>query len=144
MQGDLKDAAIQYKKYLELNPSDPNERGKIGEMGLRSCNFTLKWKDVPTRYKVYSMPLLNSRNSDYSPAFGNSNYTELYFTSSRKGGVTDKIDNRTGEIFTDIYHSKLNKKGVWSKPIHVAEPLNSEGNEGSVYVNQRGQYDVFD
>ena len=63
-------------------------------MGLRSCNFALKWKDVPTRYKVYSIPFLNSRNSDYSPAFGNSNYTELYFTSSRKGGITDKIDNR--------------------------------------------------
>ena len=150
MQGDYKNASTQYKEYLQKCGITKREADQLaiddirredylhGEMGLRSCNFALKWKDVPTRYKVYSMPLLNSRNSDYSPAFGNSNYTELYFTSSRKGGVTDKIDNRTGEIFTDIYHSKLNKKGVWSKPIHVAEPLNSEGNEGSVYVNESG------
>ena len=36
------------------------------------------------------MPVVNSRYSEYSPAFGNEDYTELYFTSSRKGLLTDK------------------------------------------------------
>ena len=133
MQDDLVEAKIQYTKYLEMNPMDVN-----GEMGLKSCDFAMKWKDLPTRYKVELMPLVNSRNSDYSPAFGNGEYTEMYFTSSRKGGLTDKIDDRTGEPFSDVYFTKINKKGKWSMPIVVAEPINTTGNEGSVVLNKRG------
>ena len=133
MQEDYEEAVKQYQKYMQLKPTDVN-----GEMGLRSCDFALKWKDIPTRYKVEIMPLVNDRNSDYSPSFGNGDYTELYFTSSRAGGLTEKIDNRTGEVFADIYFTKLNKKGIWSTPIIVPEPINTEGNEGSVSVNKRG------
>ena len=89
-------------------------------MGLKSCEFALKWKDLPTRYKVELMPLVNSRNSDYSPAFGNGEYTEMYFTSSRAGGFTDKIDERTGEtFFRCLFLLKLIKKEVWSKPLYA-------------------------
>jgi len=133
MQDDLAEAKVQYTKYIQLNPTDVN-----GEMGLKSCDFALKWKDLPTRYKVELMPLVNSRNSDYSPAFGNGEYTEMYFTSSRKGGLTDKLDDRTGETFSDVWFTKINKKGKWSLPIVVAEPINTEGNEGSVVLNKRG------
>ena len=56
MQGDLEDAVVQYKKYLELNPTDVQ-----GEIGLKSCDFALKWKDVPTRYNVNLMPVINDR-----------------------------------------------------------------------------------
>ena len=74
-----KNVVLQKREADQLAIDDIRREDYLhGEMGLRSCNFALKWKDVPTRYKVYSMPLLNSRNSDYSPAFGNSNYTELY------------------------------------------------------------------
>ena len=133
MQGDLDEAVIQYKKYMELNPTDVR-----GEMGLKSCNFILKWKDVPTRYKVELMPLVNTRFSDFSPAFGNGEYSELYFTSTREGGMTDKKDARTGEPFSDVWFTKLNKKGLWSRPVLMSEPINTEGNEGSVFINKRG------
>ncbi len=133
MQDDLAEAKIQYEKYIELNPNDVN-----GEMGLKSCDFALKWKSLPTRYKVDLMPLVNSRNSDFSPAFGNGEYTEMYFTSSRLGGFTDKKDDRTGQPFTDVYFTKINKKGKWSVPVIVSEPINTDDNEGSVYVNKRG------
>jgi len=133
MQDDIAEAKIQYTKYIQLNPTDVS-----GEMGLKSCDFALKWKDLPTRYKVELMPLVNSRNSDYSPAFGNGEYTEMYFTSSRKGGLTDDIDERTGETFSDVYFIKINKKGKWSAPVVVPEPINTEGNEGSVVLNKRG------
>jgi peptidoglycan-associated lipoprotein len=133
MLGDLDEAVIQYKKYIQLNPNDVR-----GEMGLKSCNFALKWKDLPTRYQVELMPLINSRFSDFSPSFGNGEYSEVFFTSSRSGGFSNKIDDRTGETFTDIYSSKLNKKGKWSVPTMLAEPINSAGNEGSVVLNKRG------
>ena len=133
MQGDLDEAVPQYTKYIQLNPTDVR-----GEMGLKSCNFALKWKDLPTRYKVELMPVVNSRYSDYSASFGNGEYTEMYFSSSRKDGLSDKIDDRTGEHFSDVWFTRINKKGAWSRPIVMPEPLNSEGNEGSVFVNKRG------
>ena len=112
MQEDYEEAKEQYKKYIKLNPSDVN-----GEIGLKSCDFALKWKDTPTQYKIMLMPLVNSRNSDYSPTFGNGEYTEMYFTSSRQGGMTDDLDERTGEQFSDVYFTKVDKKGNWSRPI---------------------------
>ncbi len=133
IQEDYAEAKVQYNKYIELNPTDVS-----GEMGLKSCEFALKWKDVPTRYKVELMPLVNSRNSDYSPAFGNGEYTEMYFTSSRDGGLTDDVDARTGEAFSDVYLTSINKKGVWSTPVVVSAPINTKGNEGSVVLNKRG------
>jgi peptidoglycan-associated lipoprotein len=107
-------------------------------MGLKSCDFARKWKDVPTRYIVERMSIVNSRFSDFSPAFGNEEYTELYFTSSRNEGLTDKIDARTGEFFVDVWLSKMDKKGVWSRPVVMTEPINTEGNDGPIFVNKRG------
>ena len=127
------EAKEQYQKYIQLNPSDIS-----GEMGLKSCDYAINWLDNPTRYKVEIMPLVNSRFSDFSPSFGNGEYSEIYFTSSRSGGFSNKVDDRTGETFTDIYSSKLNKKGKWSVPTMLEEPINTAGNEGSVVLNKRG------
>jgi len=155
IQGDYEKAIPQYQKYLqnqgieesvakELIKHDKRVEGHIpGELGLKSCEFALKWKDLPTRYKVELMPLVNSRNSDYSPAFGNGEYTEMYFTSSRAGGLTDDIDQRTGEAFSDIYVIKKNKKEKWSAPEVVAAPINTKGHEGSVVLNKRGTVMYF-
>ncbi len=150
MKGEINAANSQYTKYLEKCGVTKEEIDKLakddirkvnyikGEMGLRSCQFALEWKDSPTRYIVELMPVVNSRSSDFSPAFGNGEYTELYFTSSREGGLTDKKDARTGEAFSDVWMTKMDKKGAWSRPIVMTEPINTDGNEGSVYVNKRG------
>ena len=150
MKGEINAANSQYTKYLEKCGVTKEEIDKLakddirkvnyikGEMGLRSCQFALEWKDSPTRYIVELMPVVNSRSSDFSPAFGNGEYTELYFTSSREGGLTDKKDARTGEAFSDVWMTKMDKKGAWSRPIVMTEPINTDGNEGSVYVNERG------
>ncbi|MDC0029135.1 OmpA family protein, partial [bacterium] len=133
MNEKYEEAKLQYQKYIQLNPTDVS-----GEMGLKSCDYALSWLSNPTRYQVELMPLINSRFSDFSPSFGNGEYSEVFFTSSRSGGFSNKIDDRTGETFTDIYSSKLNKKGKWSVPTMLAEPINSAGNEGSVVLNKRG------
>ena len=127
------EALEQYQKYVQLNPTDVR-----GEIGVKSCNYSIEWLSNPTRYKVELMPIINSRYSDFSPSFGNGDYSEIYFTSSRKGGFSDKIDDRTGESFTDIYLTKLDKKNKWSAPQIVGEPISGDGNEGSVALNFRG------
>jgi peptidoglycan-associated lipoprotein len=138
LDGDYSGAKEQYKEYLKLNPTDVN-----GELGLKSCEYSVKWLDKPTRYQVELMSVLNSRSNDYSVAFGKGDYSELFFTSSRDGGISDKIDARTGENFSDIYFSKLNKKDKWSAPALLQEPVNTEGHEGSVFINNRGTVMFF-
>ena len=138
LDGDYSGAEEQYKEYLKFNPTDVN-----GELGLKSCEYSVKWLDKPTRYQVELMPVLNSRSNDYSVAFGKGDYSELFFTSSRDGGISDKIDARTGENFSDIYFSKLDKKDKWSAPVLLQEPVNTEGHEGSVFINKRGTVMFF-
>lgn len=133
MEEDYEGASNQYKQYMKLNPTDIK-----GEMGLRSCEFAQQWLTNPTRYKVVLMPLVNSRYNDYSPSFGTSEYDELYFTSSREGGMTNEIDERTGENYTDIYLTKLGKKEKWSSPITLPEPINTTANEATSFLNDRG------
>lgn len=156
MVGDLEEAKIQYTAYLEKCGSskgdvdkmasknlDPESIEKVknyrrGELGLRSCIFAMKWKNVPTRYELFPMAFINSRYNDFSPAFGNGEYSELYFNSSRQGGIEDKIDGSTGEYFSDVWYSKIDKKNKWSRPVAMTEPINTANNEGSVYINKRG------
>ncbi|MDB0027479.1 OmpA family protein [Flavobacteriales bacterium] len=138
LAGEYDDAANQYRHYLKLNPSDVK-----GELGLKSCEYALKWNASPTRYLVEIMPSINTRYNDYSPMYGNSDYSELYFSSSRDGGVSDKIDDRTGEYFTDIYTTKIDKKGKWSRPNIVPDPISLDGSEGSAYINKRGTIMFF-
>ena len=131
LAGEYDAAANRYKTYIKLNPNDIK-----GQLGLKSCEFSLNGKN-PTRYIVESMPSINTRYSDYSPIYANSDYSELYFISSREGGFSDKIDERTGEYFSDIYSTKLDKKAKWSKPALVPDPISVEGSEGSAYINRR-------
>ena len=114
------DALVQYKKYVKLNPTDIR-----GEKGVKSCQLAVDWEANPTRYKIALMPIVNSKYSDFSPAFGNKEYTEIYFTSSRKGSTGTDIDGRTGESFTDIYKTRIDKKAKWRSPVPEMETINT-------------------
>ena len=133
MVGNYEKALDQYKKYSKKVPTDTK-----AEKGIKSCEFAIDWINNPTRYLISKMDVVNSKNNDFSPAFGNRDYTKLYFVSSRKGSSNDKIDERTGEFFTDIYSTSLDKKGKWSKPKAELEPINSDNHEGTLCLNQNG------
>ena len=139
IQENYETAIKYYNQYSKLNPTDVQ-----GEIGKKSCEFAQKWLKNPTRYVVKPLSVLNSKNSDFSPSFGNSDYNEIYFTSSREGGLSEDIDERTGENYTDIYVSKLQKTGKWSPPNLLPSPINSgDAHEGSSYLNNRGNRMYF-
>ena len=108
--GNYEKALEQFKKYEKKVPNDPK-----GEKGRKSCEFAIDWMANPTDYVVKAKDVINSRGNDFSPAFGNRDYTKIFFVSSRKGSSNDQVDLRTGEYFTDIYSSSLNKKGEWRR-----------------------------
>lgn len=132
-QGKYAEALKAYNKYKERNPGD-----KRAEDGAKACELAQEWKDNPTRIEVNPEVLINSKQYDFSPTFADKKKKTVYFTSSREGSTGSRQDYRTGESFSDIFQSTIDKKGKWSEPVPVAgDDLNSEHNEGAVTLNKK-------
>jgi peptidoglycan-associated lipoprotein len=126
MNQNYEEAKAQYQHYKELVPDDPR-----GSDGILSCDFALQWIDQPTGYQVEEMKFINSKFSDYSPSYSRSDYQEIYFTSSRDETMGNSEHGGTGQQFSDIFFSTMDKKGKWSTPLPLPEPVNSEAEEGT-------------
>lgn len=126
MNQNYEEAKAQYQHYKELVPDDPR-----GSDGILACDLSLQWMDKPSGYQVEEMRFLNSKYSDYSPAYARSDYQEVYFTSSREEAAGNSEHGGTGQQFSDIFFSSEDKKGKWSTPLPLPEPVNSEAEEGT-------------
>lgn len=135
-QAKYPEAIVEYNNYKKLMPSDTR-----GETGAKSCELAQQWKDAKntpeTRLKVENMTLLNSKESDFSPAYSDKKYTSLIFTSTRQG-ATGAIDITTGQNHSDLYEAKMDKNGKWSTPAPLASTIVSKMNEASVAVSRKG------
>jgi len=135
-QSKYPEAIIEYNNYKKQMPSDVR-----GENGVKSCQLAQQWKDAKntpeTRLKVDNMTLINSKESDFSPAYADKKYTSLIFTSTRQG-ATGAIDITTGQNHSDLYEAKLDKNGKWSTPAPLASNIVSKMNEASVAVSKKG------
>jgi peptidoglycan-associated lipoprotein len=130
------EAIVEYNNYKKEMPSDVR-----GENGVKSCELAQQWKDAKntpeTRLKVENMALLNSKESDFSPAYADKKYTSLIFTSTRQG-ATGSIDVTNGQNHSDLYEAKLDKNGKWSTPAPLATTILSKMNEASVSISKKG------
>lgn len=124
--GDFKNAEKNYATYLEYSPDDP-----LAINGLKSCQLLQQWKKSVTRYTVKKDPILNSRFSDYSPAFGSSDYNKVFFTSTRSEATGEDINGITGMKSCDIFVSEKDENGKWQKPTIIEGGPNSEFEDGS-------------
>jgi peptidoglycan-associated lipoprotein len=123
--GRYQQAIEEFVKYRQLVPGDPRT-----EQQIRSCELAIEWTENPEPYKVDELKEVNSRESDFSPAYARDDYGMIYFTSSRDDAQGSKSNAATGQNFTDIFESRLDKKGKWSTPV-PAEYLNSEFEDGT-------------
>ncbi len=130
------EAIVEYNNYKKEMPSDTR-----GENGVKSCELAKQWKDAKntpeTRLKVDNMALINSKESDFSPAYADKKGTTLIFTSTRPGGQ-GSIDITNGQNHSDLYETKLDKNGKWSTPAPLASTIISKMNEASVSVSKKG------
>lgn len=124
------EAAEQFKRYKELVPDDPR-----GETGLRSCQLAVQWIENPTNYVVEEMRFFNSRQRDFSPAFSEDDYFTVLFASNRDAATGKAIHGATGENFTDIFISRMDRKGKWSVPVPIGGDLSSEYDDGTPNVS---------
>lgn len=118
-------AIEEFRKYRQLVPGDPRT-----EQQIRACELAMEWQASPESYNVEELKEVNSRNSDFSPAFGRDDHGLLWFTSSRDDAQGNKEHGATGQSFSDIFETRLDKKGKWSTPVPV-DFLNSEFEDGT-------------
>ena len=120
------EAKEDYKKYKEL--SSDNSRA---EQGIKSCDLAMKWMDNPSGYQVDNMKFFNSKANDFAPVYASADYGTVYFTSSRDGSTGTAQHGATGQNFSDIYVTRMDRKGTWSEPIPLSENINTEFEEGT-------------
>jgi peptidoglycan-associated lipoprotein len=128
MNEKYQEAIEQFKIYSELVPADPR-----GDAGIKSSNMAMFWLENPSPYEVTEVSFFNSRESDYSPAFANPDYSLVYFTSARRGDKKAR-HGATGEYFANIYESIQDRQGRWSTPSPL-EGINTDFDEGTPSFN---------
>ncbi len=129
------DKAIeQYNAYALRAPNDPR-----GKEGAEITKLIPEWIENPSKYEVTDVKNINSRESDFAPAFMNDNYNELVFTSSRDGSTGKEVDKWTDQNFSDLWTAKIDRKGEWSTPtlFDKSETINTKANEGSAQLNSK-------
>lgn len=132
--GNFEEAAIQYEKYMKAVPDDPR-----GKMGVESCTLAKKWIENPTRYIIANEKKFNSRQNDWCPDYADKKSRSIVFTSPREGATGNRVDNWTGESFTDLFIVEQDRKGNWSKPrlLDNENMVNTMANEGPASFNKR-------
>ena len=123
--GKYQQAIDEFKKYKQVAPSDAR-----ADQEIRSCELAIEWLRNPDPYKVEELKDINSKDADFSPAYGRDDFSMIYFTSSRDGSTGNKTHGATGQGYTDIFESRIDKKSKWSTPVPV-EVINSEFEDGT-------------
>jgi peptidoglycan-associated lipoprotein len=124
--GKYEDAIVEFQKYKELVPDDPR-----ANLGVKSCELAMQWEENQMGYVIKDMKYFNSRSRDYSPAYARDDYNVVYFTSSRDDADGNKTHGATGQDFSDIFMTKVDRKGKWSVPIPLDSKINTEFEEGT-------------
>ena len=137
--GKYDEALIEYNNYKAKAPNDPR-----GENGVKSAELSTQWKDKPTRHKIENIAEINSKELDFSPSFADKKYTTVWFTSTREG-VTggENIDQGTGDVYSDVFETKVDKNGKWSTPVPITTVVNTKYNEGTAVVGKKGMNMFF-
>ena len=133
MEGMYAQAIQNYQKFLELKPGN-----WWASEGLRACQMAPQWKQLGSRYTVKAEKLFNSRRADFCPQFLDGNADMLYFTSSNEKATGTAKSEITGTKNSDIFFSKKDDKGKWSRPALAEGDLNTEFDEGATAFTPDG------
>jgi len=126
--GKYQQAIEEFKNYKQIAPADAR-----ADQEIRACELSLEWQRNPDPYTVEELKELNSKASDFSPAYGRDDFGIIYFTSSRDDAIGNRTHGATGQGFTDIFESRLDKKSKWSIPVPV-DIINSEFEDGTPFI----------
>ena len=132
-EGQYAAAIKSYNEYLDIAPDSWE-----AQVGIEGCELAPKWKEEGSRYIVKQDKMFNSRRADYCPMYLDKNQEYIYFTSTNEKSTGELHSEITGTKKGDIYFSKKDEKGKWSRPEVVDGGLNTEHDEGAAAFSPDG------
>lgn len=133
MNGKYDEAIVQYNNYLKAKPGDI-----AGDNGVEACEQAQKWRDKPTRHRLDNAAAINTKYSDFGAFYSNKDHRHIIFSSARQEAIGKNNDGWTGEKFQDLFEATVDKKGKWSSPKPILEPINSNSSEGGITMDPKG------
>lgn len=127
------DARTYFLAYNEKHPTDA-----LGRDGLASCDIQIN-PPKAKRFEIEKIKAINSKFSDYSPAYGGSEVEVLYFASMRSNGKRKTFSRITGQGPSKVYAMRKDSKGKWLKPEIIEEFGESTFDEGGICVSADGK-----
>lgn len=143
------DFYLNYAKVLLMNESydkaleffgkykASKSNSKEAEMGIQSVELAQKWKKNPTNYTVEPLAFANTRYNDFSPAVVPNDPNTLIFSSSRDAATGFSTHKTTGEKFSDIFITQLDKREKWVAPKPILG-ISTEVEEATCTFNEDG------
>ena len=132
-EGKYAQAIKAYENYLVLAPN--SQQAKVGVVG---CNQAIELKQNKTRYVVKQSKLFNSRRADFAPMYQDKNLDVIYFATTNEKVTGDKRSEITGMKKADIWFSKKDEQGQWTRPEAVEGELNTVMDEGIISFSPDG------
>ena len=137
-KGDYKAAQRSYESFLEKAPEH-----RMAQIGLQSAMQSAEWKKSPSRYIVKRAKELNGQRSDYCPAYVGEDTTMIITTSTRKDATGDEVSGITGQKYADLFLTKRDEKGKWTKTERIDGDVNSEYEDGACAFTPDGKTMYF-
>ncbi len=135
------EAIENYRTFLDSVPGDPR-----GLAGLEAIRKTQEWVASPTRHIINPIKELNSRESDYAPAFVGGRDNEIIFTSTRKAATGKRESMITGQDYADLFRATFGiQRQKWEEPKLLEEFLiiNTGDEEGAAALTSGGEQMIF-
>lgn len=131
---EYEEAKKQFEALLLLQPEN-----KDAENGLASISHIKLWNENPVGYTIENLRKINTRFSDFSPAYYDQNYQSIIYTSTREEAFGKFKDGWTGMDFSDLFFTRIDSKGEWTTPesIDDTETINTAASEGQATLNDR-------
>ncbi len=132
-EGQYAAAINSYNEYLDMFSDDWEAL-----VGIRGCELAPGWKAEGSRYIVKPFKMFSSRRADYCPMYLDKNLEYIYYTSTNEKSTGELRSEITGTKKGDIYFSKKDEKGKWTRPEVVDGGLNTEHDEGAAAFSPDG------
>lgn len=135
------EALENYRLYLEATPGDLRALN-----GIESMRLTQLWIANSTKHIINPVKELNSRESDFSPAFVGGRDNEVIFTTTRKAATGKRRSMITGQTFADLFRAQFNvQRQRWDQPQPIDQNfiINTTDEEGAATLSGIGDQMIF-
>ena len=134
------EAIVEYQLHRSsLNRvPDPEPLYNTADRRILECQNGKSLQARPVNGQVSNMgPTINSEVADYGVLLAPDG-SRMTFTSRRSNSTGGKINKATSEYFEDIYSATYDGS-QWSVPMPLAGPVNTEINDASVGLYNKGR-----